>query len=62
MEELVLLRRGMKVSREVEESEVNVALHVYVKGLILVLPSVPATTCQRLDLAQEDAHLLLVRV
>lgn len=59
---LILLKRGMKVSREVEESEANVAVHVYVKSLISGVPSVPARTCSSLDLAQEDAHLLLVRV
>lgn len=52
----------MKVSREVEESEANIAFHVYVKGLISGVPSVPAMTCPSLDPAQEDAQLPLVRV
>lgn len=52
----------MKVSREVEESEADVALHVYIKGLISGVPSVPAMTSPSLDLAQEDAPLLLVCV
>ena len=43
----------MKVIREVEESEANVALLVYVKGLISGVPSVSAMTCPSLDPAQE---------
>lgn len=61
-EELILQRRGIKVSREVEESEAHFALHVYVKDLLSGVPSVPAMTCPSLDPVQEDAHLLLVCV
>jgi len=52
----------MKIHRKVEESEANVAVHVYVKGLISGVLSVAAMTCPSLGLAQEDAHLLLVSV
>lgn len=61
-EELILQRKGMKVSREVEESAAHFAFHVYVKDLVSRVPSVPAMTCPLLDPAQEDAHLLLVCV
>lgn len=61
-EGLIQLRRGMKVTRKVGESEANDALHVYVKGQISGVPSVPVMTCPLLDRAPEDAHLLLGRV
>lgn len=61
-EGLILLRRGMKVSREVEESDANIALHVHVKGLNSGVPSVPMMTCPSLDIAQEEAHLPVVCV
>lgn len=61
-EGLIELRKGMKVTRKVEESEANVALHVYVKGQLSGVSSVPVMTCPLLDRAPKDAHLLLVRV
>lgn len=57
-----LLWRRMKVSREVEKSEANVAVHADVRGLISGAPSVPAVMCPLLDLAHKGAPLGRERV
>lgn len=48
-----LLWRRMKVSREAEKSEANVAVHADVRSLVSRAPSVPAVTYLLLDLAHK---------
>lgn len=43
----------MKVSREAEKSEANVAVHADVRSLVSRAPSVPAVTYLLLDLAHK---------